>query len=105
MCVVDDLSQHLGVDPVVCFGTVNARKMIGRRGRCESGDALSRLFLHCIDGKKMWGKKMGHARKEVGVAIVPNAIFIFLPDIFLPSRRSLIALDGARQELPTDDTD
>jgi hypothetical protein len=79
--------------------------MIGRLGRCESGDTLSRPFLHCIDGKKMWGKKMGRARKEVGVAIAPDPIFIFLPDIFLPSRRSLIALDDARQELPTDDTD
>jgi hypothetical protein len=77
--------------------------MMGRRGRCESGDTLSRLFLHCIDGKKMWGKKMGHARKQVGVAIAPNAIFIFLPDIFLPPRRSLIALEDARQVLPTDE--
>jgi hypothetical protein len=53
----------------------------------------------------MWGKNMGDARKEVGVAIARDPIFIFLPDIFLPARRSLIALDGARQELPTDDTD
>jgi hypothetical protein len=77
--------------------------MMGRRGRCESGDTLSRLFLHCIDGKKMWGKKMGHARKQVGVAIVPDPIFIFLPNIFLPPRRSLIALEDARQVLPTDE--
>jgi hypothetical protein len=32
-------------------------EMIERRGRCESGDALSRLLLHCIDGKNMWGEK------------------------------------------------
>jgi hypothetical protein len=50
----------------------------------------------------MWGKKMDHASKEVGAAIAPDPIFIFLPDIFLPSRRSLIALEDARQELPTD---
>jgi hypothetical protein len=77
-------------------------EMLGRPGRSESGAALSRLFLHCIDGKKMWGKKMGLARKEVGVAISPDPIFIFLPNIFLPPRRSLIALEDARQELPTD---
>jgi len=48
---------------------------------------------------------MRHAPIEVGVVIAPDPIFIFLPDIFLPPGRSLIALDGARQELPTDDTD
>jgi hypothetical protein len=31
--------------------------MMGRHGRCELGDTLLRLFLHCIDGKKMWGGK------------------------------------------------
>jgi hypothetical protein len=73
--------------------------MIGRRGHCESGAALSRLFLHCIDGKKMLGKKMGHARKEVGVEVAPDPIFIFLPDIFLPPRRLL----DAPRNLPTDE--
>ena len=44
-------SQHRGVDPVVC-SVASTLEMIGRPGRCESGDALSRLFLHFIDGKK-----------------------------------------------------
>jgi hypothetical protein len=94
------------VGPIQWFALVpSTLENIGRRGCCESGDTLSRLFPHCIDGKKMWGKKMGHARKEVGVAIARDPIFIFLPDIFLPSKRSLIALEDARQVLPTDDTD
>jgi hypothetical protein len=58
--------------------------MIGRRGRCELGDTLSRLSLYRIDGKKMWGEKWV-MRGEVGVMIAPDRIFIFLPDIFLPS--------------------
>ena len=69
-------SQNLCVDPEVCFGTANARKMIGRRGRCELGDTLSRLSLYRIDGKKMWGEKWV-MRGEVGVMIAPDRIFIF----------------------------
>ena len=85
--------------PIQWFALVpSTLEIIGRRGRCESGDALSILFLHCIAGKNMWGKKMGHAGKEVGVAIAPDPTFIFLPDIFLPPRRSLIALEDARSD-------
>jgi hypothetical protein len=46
---------------------------------------------------------LDHASKEVGVVIAPDPIFIFLPNIFLPPRRSLIALEDARRFLLTDE--
>ncbi|TWU20266.1 hypothetical protein Pla52o_47830 [Novipirellula galeiformis] len=37
--------------------------------RARTNLALSRLFLHYITGKNMWGKKMHHMGKEFSVAI------------------------------------
>jgi hypothetical protein len=72
------LVDRLG--PIKLFASVpSTLEMMGRRGRCESGDTLSRLLLHCIDGKKCGAKNGSRAR------------------------RSLIALEDARQVLPTDE--
>lgn len=58
-------------------------EIIGRCRRCESEVAPSRLFLHYIAGKNMWGKNMRDVWKEFSVAIALDPISIFCWTFFL----------------------